>query len=87
MLEEVETYLKSGCHDPKFKAWPGSGFFDRSQNGSNTLREALVAEVLARTQRCPVTMHPDDLDLRQFAHQKFSSMVSGQSTTPLINTN
>jgi len=76
-LEEVETYLKSGDHDPKFEAWPGSGFFDRSQNGSNTLCEALVAEVLARTQRCPVTTPPDDLDLRQFAHQKFSGMVKG----------
>jgi hypothetical protein len=48
MSEEVETYLKSGDHDPKFEAWPGSGFFDRSQNGSNALREALVAEVLAK---------------------------------------
>ena len=77
MSEEVETYLKSGDHDPKFEAWPGSGFFDRSQNGTQTLREALVAEVLARTQRCPVTTPPDDLDLRQFARQKFSGMVKG----------
>ncbi|MFY9327735.1 MAG: hypothetical protein WAO76_06910 [Georgfuchsia sp.] len=77
MPEEVEIYLKVGRHDPKFEAWPGSGFFDRSQNGSNTLREALVAEVLARTQDRPATAPPDDLDLRQFAHQKFSGMVNG----------
>ena len=77
MSEEIETYLKVGRHDPKFEAWPGSGFFDRSQNGSNTLREALVAEVLARTQRRPFITPPDDLDLRQFAHQKFSGMVKG----------
>lgn len=77
MSEEVETYLKSGGHDPKFEAWPGSGFFDRSQNGSKALREALVAEVLARTQHRPVTALPDDLDLLQFTCQKFSGMVKG----------
>jgi hypothetical protein len=77
MSEEVETYLKSGGHDPKFEAWPGSGFFDRSQNGSKALREALVAEVLARTQHRPVTALPDDLDLLQFTRQKFSGMVKG----------
>ncbi|MBP7136927.1 MAG: hypothetical protein KBA57_11265 [Sphingomonadaceae bacterium] len=77
MSEEVETYLKSGDHDPKFEAWPGSGFFDRSQNGSNDMREALVAEVLARTQHRSVTALPDDLDLLQFTRQKFSGMVKG----------
>lgn len=77
MPEEIETYLKSGDHNPKFEAWPGSGFFDRSQNGSKALREALVAEVLARTQHYPVTTLPDDLDLLQFTRQKFSGMVSG----------
>ncbi|WP_424191255.1 hypothetical protein ACMYR3_08520 [Ampullimonas aquatilis] len=77
MSEEVETYLKSGGHDPKFEAWPGSGFFDRSQNGSKEMREALVAEVLARTQDRPATALPDDLDILQFTHQKFSGMVKG----------
>ena len=77
MHEEIKTYLKFGLHDPKFGAWPGSGFFDRSQNGSETLREALVAEVLARTQHPPVITPPDDLDLCQFAHQKFGGMVKG----------
>lgn len=73
----VIRYLKSGCHDPKFEAWPGSGFFDRSQNGSKALREALVAEVLARTQDRSATALPDDLDLLQFTRQKFSGMVTG----------
>ncbi len=82
MSEEIETYLRVGCHDPKFEAWPGNGFFDRSQNGTQALREALVAEVLTRTQRCPVTTPPDDLDLRQFAHQKFSGMVKGLFPKP-----
>lgn len=77
MSEEIEIYLKGGRHDPMFEAWPGSGFFDRSQHGSGTLREALIAEVLTRTQGGPVTTPPDDLDLRQFAHQKFSGMVKG----------
>jgi hypothetical protein len=77
MSEEVETYLKSGGHDPKFEAWPGSGFFDRSQNGSKDMREALVAEVLARTQNRPATALPDDLNFLQFTHQKFSGMVKG----------
>jgi hypothetical protein len=75
--EEIGAYLKFGRHDPKFEAWPGSGFFDRSHNGSETLREALIAEVLTRTQSGPVTTFPDDLDLRQFARQKFSGMVKG----------
>lgn len=77
MSEEVETYLKSGGHDPKFEAWTGSGFFDRSQNGSKDMREALVAEVLARTLDRPATALPDDLDILQFTHQKFSAMVKG----------
>lgn len=77
MSEEVETYLKSGDHDPKFAAWPGSGFFERSQNGSEALREALIAEVLARTLHRPVTALPGDLDLLQFTRRKFRGMVSG----------
>lgn len=77
MPEEIETYLKSGDHNPKFEAWPGSGFFDRSQNGSKALREALVAEVLARTQDRSATALPDDLDLLHFTRQKFSGMVKG----------
>jgi hypothetical protein len=77
MSEEVETYLKSGGHDPKFEAWPGSGFFERSQNVSKALREALVTEVLARTQHRPVTVPPDNLDLHQFTRQKFNGMVRG----------
>lgn len=77
MSEEIETYLKVGHHDPMFEAWPGSGFVDRLQNGDETLREALIAEVLARAQYRPVTALPDDLDLRQFARQKFSGMVKG----------
>lgn len=77
MSEAIETYLKFGRHDPMFGAWPGSGFFDRSQSGSETLREALIAEVLARTQRRPVITPSDDLDLCQFSRQKFSGMVKG----------
>ncbi len=77
MLEEVETYLKSGYHDPKFEAWPGSGFFDRSQNGCKVLRDALVAEVLARTQHLPLTALPDDLDLQQYTRQNFKGIVRG----------
>ena len=41
------------------------------------MREALVAEVLARTQNRPATALPDDLDFLQFTHQKFSGMVKG----------
>jgi hypothetical protein len=77
MHEDVETYLKSGDYDPKFNAWPGNGFCARMHNAEKALRDALASEVLARTQHRPVIALPDDLDIVQFAHQKFSGMVRG----------
>jgi len=75
--EAIDVYLKAGLHDPMFDAWQGDGFADRSRQRSDSLREALIAEVLTRTQCRPVSALPNDLDLRQFARHKFSGMVKG----------
>lgn len=77
MLEEIETYLKSGDHDPMFSAWPGDGFSDRLRKGSDSLRDALIAEVMARTRSCPSVELPENLDFCQFSRMKLGGMVTG----------
>lgn len=77
MSEAIDVYLKTGDHDPMFSAWPGDGFSDRLRKGSDSLRDALIAEVMARTRSCPSVELPENLDIRQCFRRKLGGMVAG----------
>lgn len=77
MSEAIDAYLKAGDHDPMFSAWPGDGFSDRLRMGSDSLRDALIAEVMARTCSCPSVDIPESLDICQFSRRKLGGMVAG----------
>lgn len=77
MSEAIDVYLKTGDHDPMFSAWPGDGFSDRLRKGSDSLRDALIAEVMARTRSCPSVELPENLDIRQYSRRKLGGMVAG----------
>lgn len=75
--EGIALYLRTGQYDPMFVAWPGEGFLGKSQSGSAALRDALIAEVVLRTEHDQNLAVPHDIDLQQFSRQKFSGMVAG----------
>lgn len=77
MSEAIDAYLKTGEHDPMYSAWPGDGFSDRLRKGSDSLRDALIAEVMAKTRACPSVELPENLDIRQFSRMKLGGMVTG----------
>lgn len=81
--DEIKAYLKTGQHDPIFAAWPGNGFVDRLRIGSADLRDALIAEVLRRTEHLQGGLAvPDDWELHQFSRQKLCGMVTGLFPQP-----
>ena len=78
---EVRRYIRTGEHDPAFVGWPGDNFFDSARNASATLREALIAQVLARDTPSKLSMaafprRANDLTLTA-VHTKVSPMVAG----------
>ena len=75
--DDIALYLRTGQHDPMFVAWPGDGFVGKLQSGSSALRDALIAEVLLRTEHDQDPAVPLEMDLQQFSRQKFSGMVAG----------
>ena len=75
--DAIQAYLKTGEHDPMFFAWPGNGVLDKSRIGTANLRDALIAEVLRRTENQPGLAIPDGMDLHQFSRRKFCAMVKG----------
>jgi hypothetical protein len=75
--DAIQAYLKTGEHDPMFFAWPGNGVLDKSRIGTANLRDALIAEVLRRTENQQGLAIPDGMDLHQFSRQKFCAMVKG----------
>ena len=81
--DEIRAYLKTGQHDPMFAVWPGNGVLDKSRIGSADLRDALIAEVVRRTEHLQGGLAvPDGLDLHQFSRQKFCGMVAGLFPQP-----
>ena len=75
--DDIALYLRTGQHDPMFVAWPGDGFVGKLQSGSSALRDALIAEVLLRTEHDQDPAVPLEMDLHQFSRQKFSGMAAG----------
>jgi hypothetical protein len=72
---EIERYLRSGEHNPLFGAWPGGNVLECARRGDADLRQALVAEVKARTAAVSVPKTLIDLDCEAFARAKVAPMV------------
>jgi hypothetical protein len=43
--DEIARYLDSGEHDGLYAVWPGDNIIARARNGSQALRQALIAAV------------------------------------------
>jgi len=74
---EIERYLRSGEHDPLFGARIGGNMLECARRGDADLRQALVAEVKARTATVRVPEALIDLDCEAFARAKVAPMVRG----------
>jgi hypothetical protein len=76
---EIETFLKTGDHDPAFRNWPGNHALERITNGDGALRQALFAEVESRVRdvKAAVAMPVRESDLPRWTRKKLEPMVNG----------
>ena len=77
--DEIDRFLATGDHDLLFLNWPGANILDRAQRGSQTLAEALTAEVRRRAKSFTLRT-PDALrgtDIVTFTRRKVEPMVRG----------
>ena len=75
--DEIARYLRTGESDMLHAAWPGDNFITRGHNAKQTLRHALIAEVM---RRAPVPEMPApliNLNVAEFAQRKIGPMVRG----------
>jgi len=74
--EEIERYLRTGDSDPYAAAWQGA-FLERHEHARKDLREALVAEVAARSRGKPAARTGDDRNVAELVRRKVEPMVAG----------
>jgi hypothetical protein len=75
IAEEIETYLRTGDHDPHHLAWSG-GFMERNRQAHEDLREALIREVRRLAGRHVQRSIPET-DAVGLARRKIEPMVRG----------
>ncbi len=75
--QQVESYLRSGDHDPTFLSWPGRDFLACARNGHAALSRALIAEVRARTPHAAIPEALANMDAVAFTRGKVAPMVRG----------
>ena len=76
--QAIKRYLRSGEHDPHFRAWPGDSYFGRAQQGDAAFRKALKSAIHKRTP--PDAIPPvalAELDVVTFTRQSVLAMVQG----------
>lgn len=73
----IESYLRSGDHDPTFLAWPGNDILARARYGHSALTRALIAEVRARTPHAVIPKALATMDAVAYARGKVAPMVRG----------
>ena len=75
---EVQHYLRTGETPDDFHPnWPGENIFERAEAAERAMKEALVAEVRARTRRARMPRGAVDLDIDALARSKVAPMVFG----------
>ena len=75
--QAIKRYLRSGEHDPHFRAWPGDSFFGRLQQGDAALRKALKSAIHKRTRHATPPAALAELDVVTFTRQNVLPMVQG----------
>jgi hypothetical protein len=75
--QAIKRYLRSGEHDPHFRAWPGDSYLGRIQQGDAALREALRSEIRRRTRHAAPPTALAELDVVTFTRQNVLPMVQG----------
>ncbi|MBI2319352.1 MAG: SWIM zinc finger family protein [Betaproteobacteria bacterium] len=82
MDAQVRRYLSTGDYDSGFTGWPGRNVVEAATQGSTRLREALIAEVTART-RSPAKRPLMDPDvIRDLTRTAVGPMVAGLFPPP-----
>lgn len=74
---ETARYLRTGEHDPVYRAWPGGSTFERCRRGHETLRLALYSAVRHRAEEASQLPELQDLDTATFTRRKVEPMVRG----------
>lgn len=77
IADAINTYLSSGEHDPLADVWLGESVFERCRGADTALREALVAEVLARTRRVRAPRRVNEAELEAVTRARVTPMVNG----------
>lgn len=75
--QAIKRYLRSGEHDPHFRAWPGDSYLGRIQQGDAALREALKSAIHKRTRHATPPAALAELDVVTFTRQNVLPMVQG----------
>ena len=78
---EVQRYLASGDPDHGFAGWPGDTFIDSARRGGAALREALIAQVHARTVSRAGSPDSGSRDIVGLTRDKVGAMVTGLFAT------
>ncbi len=75
--DAIVRYLRTGESDMLHPAWPGDSIISRGLNGSQAIRNALIAEVIKRTPHVEIPEQLLNLNVPAFAEQKIAPMVYG----------
>ena len=75
--QEIERYLRTGQSDTLGAAWPGSSIIKRCRGADAALRQALIAEVLARSRYAVAPPDIAAVDLAALTGAKVEPMVRG----------
>jgi len=75
--DEIARYLQTGESDMLHLAWPGDSIIERACTGNQAIRNALIAEVIARTPQATIPEQLVDLNVAAFAEEKIAPMVRG----------
>ena len=75
--QAIKRYLRSGEHDPHFRAWPGDSYLGRIQQGDAALRKALKSAIHKRTRHATPPAALAELDVVTFTRQNVLPMVQG----------
>ena len=76
--QAIKRYLRSGEHDPHFRAWPGSSYYGRYQQGDAALRNALKSAIHMRIPPdLPLPAAKAELDVVTLTRQSVLAMVQG----------
>lgn len=76
-LSEIQRFIETGDHDPKFWGWPGNDVLEKCRNGSRALEDALIEEVHRRIEGISIPKVEIPPDLVAFTRSKVEPMVRG----------